>query len=136
MSSWAKSKMKCNTLSDKIIYQRALHYAFIISRTYKIYRSLYGDLRIRQIDSSKGYLPGAVSKINSTIKITHECIYQWVHSKRNEHLLVLLPRAKKKHNLSCKNQQIKEEKITTKKYLDVLMMIKIMWKLFCLLINY
>ena len=28
----------------------------------KIYRSLYGDLRIRQIASSKGYLPGAVVK--------------------------------------------------------------------------
>ena len=56
--------------------------------------------------------------MNSAITITHECIYQWVHSKGNEHLRDLLPRAKKKRGLSRKKQQ-RKSKIPHRKSLDM-----------------
>ena len=63
-------------------------------------------------------IAGRWNKMNSAITITHECIYQWVHSKGNEHLRALLPRAKKKRGLSRKKQQNKS-KIPHRKSLDM-----------------
>ena len=85
-----------------------------IDRHLELKEYILEKLRLRW---SPKVIAGRWNRMQPNVAVTHECIYQWIFGKGNEHLRALLPRAKKKRGLPQKKE--KKSRIPFRKTLDM-----------------